>query len=99
MTPVMDIIRDVAPEALEDDASEQVVEMGLSNTEGTEKDHEKSGMVSQEMMELATQIKEQLRLLIDNGMRQQALEVLQQVKKMLPGDEELEQLERELLAE
>ena len=50
-------------------------------------------------MELATQIKEQLRLLIDNGMRQQALEVLQQVKKMLPGDEELEQLERELLAE
>ena len=55
-----------------------------------------SGELSQEMKELASGIKKQLRLLIQNGMKQQALEVLMQVKQMLPQDQELEELEKEL---
>lgn len=49
-----------------------------------------------EMHKLAEGIKQQLRMLVGNGMREQAAEVLAQVRQMLPEDEELIALEREL---
>lgn len=51
--------------------------------------------LSPEMQQLAAQIKEQLRLLMDNGMKEQARAILAQVKEMLPGDAELEEMERQ----
>lgn len=49
-----------------------------------------------EMRKLGAQVKEQLRVLIDAGMKDQARAVIAQVKQMLPGDEELEELEKTL---
>lgn len=49
-----------------------------------------------EMRKLGEQVKEQLRILIDAGMKEQAKAVIGQVKQMLPGDEELEEMERML---
>ena len=104
VTPVMDIIRDVAPDALRGDVPENRMEktvegvgqMCTSVVEEAERVSASSGELSQEMKELASGIKKQLRLLIQNGMKQQALEVLMQVKQMLPQDQELEELEKEL---
>ncbi len=104
VTPVMDIIRDVAPDALRGDVPENRMEktvegvgqMCTSVVEEAESVSASSGELSQEMKELASGIKKQLRLLIQNGMKQQALEVLMQVKQMLPQDQELEELEKEL---
>lgn len=47
-----------------------------------------------EMRKLAKQIKEQIRMLMNNGMYEQAKAVISQVKEMLPEDAELMELER-----
>ncbi len=47
-----------------------------------------------EMRKLGMQVKEQLRVLIQNGMHEQARAIIPQVKAMLPGDVELEELEK-----
>lgn len=49
-----------------------------------------------ELRKLGSQIKEQLKVLIQAGMKEQAKSVITQVKEMLPGDEELEELERQI---
>ena len=49
-----------------------------------------------EMQKLGAQVKEQLRILINAGMKEQAKAVISQVKQMLPGDEELEEMEKSL---
>lgn len=49
-----------------------------------------------EMRKLGAQIKEQIRVLIGAGMKEQAKAVIAQVKQMLPGDQELEELEKSL---
>jgi hypothetical protein len=46
------------------------------------------------MRKLGKQVKVQLKVLIDAGMNEQAKAVIAQVKQMLPGDEELEAMER-----
>ena len=43
---------------------------------------------------LVTQIKEQIQLLIENGMRDQALVVIAQIKRLIPEDEQLQELEQ-----
>ena len=50
-----------------------------------------------ELRKIGKNIKEQLRVLIDAGMREQALVVIGQVKQMLPGDAELEEMEKALI--
>ena len=40
------------------------------------------------------QIKEQIQLLIENGMRDQALVVIAQIKRLIPEDEQLQELEQ-----
>jgi hypothetical protein len=45
---------------------------------------------------LAEDVKRQLRQLIANGMQQQAKEILPQVLQLLPGDKELEEIEKQL---
>ena len=47
-----------------------------------------------EMRKMGMQVKEQLRVLIDAGMKGQVKSVIAQVKQMLPGDEELEKMEK-----
>ena len=49
-----------------------------------------------EMRKLGEQVKEQLRVLINAGMKEQAKAVISQVKQMLPGDEELEEMENSI---
>lgn len=83
VTPVMDMVRKVAPDALKE-PSERENESALGKES------------SQEMEELAAGIRRQLRLLIDSGMKEQAAQVLAQVRRMLPGDEELLAMEREI---
>lgn len=50
--------------------------------------------LSPEMQQLAAQIKEQLRLLMENGMKEEARAILAQVKAMLPKDTELDEIEK-----
>ena len=50
-----------------------------------------------ELRKIGKNIKEQLRVLIHAGMKEQALSVIAQVKQMLPGDVELEEMEQQLL--
>lgn len=50
--------------------------------------------ISDEMVQLAVKVKEQIRLLIENGMYDQAKTVIAQVKKIIPADAELDELER-----
>lgn len=49
-----------------------------------------------ELRKLGRQIKEQLKVLISAGMHEQAKLVIAQVKQMLPGDAELEEMERQI---
>lgn len=49
-----------------------------------------------EMRKLGKQVKEQLRVLINAGMKEQAKAIIGQVKQMLPGDEELEEMENSI---
>ena len=49
-----------------------------------------------EMRKLGIQVKEQLKVLIHAGMKEQAKSVIAQVKQMLPGDVELEEMEKRL---
>jgi len=86
ITPVMNMIRDVIPEAL---ASGEQPAAGEENTHA-------AGADAQEMQELAGQIKVQLRMLIENGMVEQARSIIGQIRSMLPEDEELMELERNL---
>ncbi len=50
----------------------------------------------EQLLELTDQIKGQLRTLIVNGMKQEALAIIGNVRSMLPEDEELLRLEQEL---
>ena len=56
----------------------------------------KTAEISPEMQQLIVQIKEQLQLLIRQGLTDQAREIIAQVKTMVPCDTELEELEKEL---
>lgn len=49
-----------------------------------------------EMRKLGSKVKEQLKVLINAGMKEQAKSVIAQVKQMLPGDGELEEMEKVL---
>jgi glycosyltransferase involved in cell wall biosynthesis len=49
-----------------------------------------------EQRKMGEQIKEQLRLLIANGMTEQAKQILPSIREMLPEDEELEEMEKML---
>ncbi len=51
----------------------------------------------EEMKQLAEQIKGQIRLLMQNGMENEAKSVIAQLKKMLPDDVELEEMERNIV--
>ena len=55
-----------------------------------------AGEMSQEMQQLIAQIKEQLQLLIQQGLMDPAREIIAQVKTMVPCDTELEELEKQL---
>ncbi len=59
--------------------------------------NETSTEQSKEMLQLASQVKEQIRMLIENGMIEQAKGIIEQVKKMLPEDEELAELEKSIV--
>ena len=48
---------------------------------------------------LVKQIKEQIQLLIENGMRDQALVVIAQIKRLIPEDEQLQELEQTCMNE
>lgn len=109
VTSVMEIIRDVAPDALQESAAQTAAPEKQIEKTGEGMDHANSSEdasediqsgyskePSQEMQELASGIKDQLRLLIQNGMKSQALEVMSQVRRMLPEDQELEELEKKL---
>lgn len=63
----------------------------------TKKQEEKKAAVSVEMKALAKQIKAQINLLLSQGMKQEALQVLNQLKSFMPDDEELEELEKQIL--
>lgn len=116
VSAVMDMIRDVVPDALmtEEEAAQTAVPgektgdgdaaaagqrsgTGNAAAAGGGRSASGGGQAAQELQQLAAGIKKQLRMLIDNGMREQALPVLAQVRKMLPEDEELAALEQELL--
>ena len=75
---IMQLIAGVVPEAVS--VSREMVEARSE--------------LSPEMQQLAAQIKEQLRLLMENGMKEEARAILAQVKAMLPKDTELDEIEK-----
>lgn len=82
VSSVMDMIRAAAPDALAAPA-------GQSGQEG-------GSDAAAEMQQLAAGIKQQIRMLIENGMGEQAAQILAQVRQMLPEDAELAEMEKEL---
>lgn len=52
------------------------------------------GVQTSETEALVIQIKEQIQLLITNGMRDQALVAIEQIKRLIPEDEQLQELEQ-----
>ncbi|MCM1282801.1 MAG: glycosyltransferase [Muribaculaceae bacterium] len=84
VTPVMDMIRKVAPDALmgEKEVKEQSAAQGADG--------------GQELRTLADSVKQQLRILTDAGMKEEAAAVLAQVRRLLPDDAELIALEKEI---
>ena len=58
---------------------------------------EKPAEMTPEMQQLVAQIKEQLRLLIRQGLTEQAGEVIRQLRTMIPNDAELEKLAHNLM--
>lgn len=105
VTAVMEMIRAVVPDALmtEEEAAQAAgqgegaaANAGADAGEGKNPAAEADTQAAQEMRELAAGIKSQLRILIGNGMREQAAAILAQVRHMLPGDAELMLLEEEL---
>ncbi|MCH5333263.1 MAG: hypothetical protein J1D89_04830, partial [Agathobacter sp.] len=83
VTSAINMIRKLVPDALQEPTEQE-----RASAVGGER--------SQEMEELAAGIRRQLRLLIDSGMKEQAAQVLAQVRRMLPEDEELLAMEREI---
>uniref|UniRef100_UPI004057969D glycosyltransferase n=1 Tax=Agathobacter sp. TaxID=2021311 RepID=UPI004057969D len=79
---VMELIRKALPQAIANKNSVGNAEIQNNATQ------------SQEMKQLAEQIKVQLHLLIQNGMCEEAKSVIAQLKRMLPKDAELEEMER-----
>lgn len=73
-SPVMELLRDVTPEAVSRESE-----------------------TNEEILSLAAGVKEQLHILIENGMKDQARTIFSQVRSLLPRDEELEKLEKELM--
>ena len=60
-----------------------------------EKNVREKQTVSVEMQVLAAQVKTQIRMLLSQGMRREALQVLEQLKNLVPDDKEFSELERE----
>ena len=54
-------------------------------------------IIDEDTRNLAAGVKEQLHILIENGMKDQARTVFAQVRSLLPRDEELVKLEKELM--
>lgn len=79
-----ELMRRAVPEAFE----ENIAATGSANTDVSPE--------SDEFMDLAVQVKLQIHQLITNGLPEQALSVIRQVRGLLPEDEELIELEREL---
>lgn len=72
---------------------------GDSNIERTIREGKSNGkqILSAEMQALAVQIKAQIKVLISQGMKQEALQVLNQLKFFMPDDESLKVLEKQIL--
>ncbi len=85
VSSVMDMIRAAAPDALASPKGDA----GQESADGA----------AAEMQQLAAGIKQQLQLLMGNGMREQAAQILAQVRQLLPEDAELAQMEKELQAD
>ena len=47
-----------------------------------------------ELEQLASQVKQQIQMLIANGMKEQAKVAIHQVEKLLPNDQQLKELEQ-----
>lgn len=62
----------------------------------TESENQKSENLSNEMLQLRNQVLQQVFSLLDNGMKIEALQVVQQLRIMLPNDADIAELEREL---
>lgn len=52
---------------------------------------------NQEMQQLRNQVLQQVFVMLDNGMRNEALQIIQQLKQMFPNDVEILELEKELI--
>lgn len=87
ITHIKELLQKYLPEALEPQQQESPVELPASQAIDGQ---------TLELQQLANQVKEQLQLLIANGMTEQALEVIGQVRKMMPDDKELAEMEQEL---
>lgn len=61
-----------------------------------EEEKQKSANPSDEMLMLRNQVLQQVYMLRDNGMKREAVQIVQQLKGMFPGDEEIVALEERL---
>ena len=64
--------------------------------EEQEKIEDKAKEARSELQIMAEQIKAQVKVMLENGMKDQALEIVKQLRQMLPDDKEIAKLEKEL---
>lgn len=70
--------------------------IGTKREEELQTQNAESNQARDELSEMAEQVKGQIQVLMQSGMYDQAYQIVQQLRGMLPGDEELIQLESEL---
>ncbi|MBR4027027.1 MAG: glycosyltransferase [Lachnospiraceae bacterium] len=92
MHQAMEVIRKLLPEAIQSEEVEYDKNAHKTNCDTSSSVSKET----EEMKALAEQIKSQIRLLIENGMHEEAKGIIAQLQKMLPEDEELKEMERKL---
>lgn len=80
---IVQLIRVYVPEAIEQEQVESVSDEAIDTSKV-------------ELQQLAEQVKEQVRMLIANGMKEQAKEVIMQLQKLLPDDQELQEIRQKM---
>lgn len=82
--------------ALADKMREFIQMVGAKKEEELQAQNAESNQARDELSEMAAQVKGQIQVMMQSGMYEQAYQIVQQLRGMLPEDEELLELEKEL---
>lgn len=93
MHNIMTLIKEVLPEAVAEPVEEGSAKQDARNVAQGDMGEVQ---MTPEMQQLAASVKAQIQQLLENGMVEQAKDIIAQVRKILPEDEELKEMEKQL---